>query len=111
MTLDELQAEARSLAADLAASADANPELDPNAAHERAAAKALSAIVPVPPEHGHVRDHDDLAARAGRLYHAAVDAANRARSAGPGLYATDHGALAYAHAANAAWAELTAVDA
>lgn len=122
MTLDELQAETRSLAADLAASADANPELDPNAAHERTAAKLLSEVVFDPPEHGRVRDYGDLVARAERLYRGAVAEADRARDvlseamasvddAGSYLYTASHAALTYAHAANAAWAELTAVDA
>ena len=77
----------------------------------------------MPSAGGHVRPAADLEARLESLYHAAVAEAETRRGmvAGGAAVVTDadmggyaytaaHAALSIAHAANAAWAEMTLVD-
>lgn len=123
MTDEELRAEALALCADLSATADDGIELDPESLRERRAAEALSVLSGMPPAGGHVRPAADLEARLESLYHAAVAEAETRRGmvAGGAAVVTDadmdgyaymaaHGVLSIAHAANAAWAEMTLVD-
>lgn len=123
MTYEELRAEALALCADLSATADDGIELDPESPRERRAAEALSVLSGMPPAGGHVRRAADLEARLESLYHAAVAEAETRRGmvAGGAAVVTDvdmggyaytaaHDALSIAHAANAAWAEMTLVD-
>lgn len=116
MTYEELRAEALALCADLSATADDGIELDPESLRERRASEALSVLSGMPPAGGHVRPAADLEARLESLYHAAVAEAETRRGmvAGGAAVVTDAdmGGYAYmaAHAANAAWAEMTLVD-
>lgn len=123
MTYEELRAEALALCADLSATADDGIELDPESPRERRAAAALSVLSGMPPAGGHVRPAADLEARLESLYHAAVAEAETRRDmvfAGAAVvtdadmggyaYTAAHDALSIAHAANAAWAEMTLVD-
>lgn len=123
MTYEELRAEALALCADLSATADDGIELDPESPRERRAAEALSVLSGMPPAGGHVRPAADLEARLESLYHAAVAEAETRRDmvfAGAAVvtdadmggyaYTAAHDAPSIAHAANAAWAEMTLVD-
>lgn len=123
MTYEELRAEALALCADLSATADDGADLDPDSLKERRASEALSVLSDVPATGGHARSAADLTARLESLYHAAVAEAETRRGmvAGGAAVVTDadmggyaymaaHDALSVAHAANAAWAEMTAVD-
>ena len=124
MTFEEMNAAALELRADLSASADDMPELNPDSLKERNAAAALSVLSDVPPAGGHVRALADMTARAETIYHAAVAEAESRRASIAGgaamvvdadldgyLYMAAHEPLTVAHAANAAWAELTLVAA
>lgn len=119
MTYEELRADALALCADLSATADDGADLDPDSLKERRASEALSVLSGMPPAGGHVRPAADLEA----LYHAAVAEAETRRGmvAGGAAVVTDadmggyaymaaHDVLSIAHAANAAWAEMTLVD-
>lgn len=118
MTYEELRAEALALCADLSATADDGIELDPESLRERKAAEALSVLSGMPPAGGRVRSAADLEARLESLYHAAVAEAETRRGdgvvtdadMGGHAYTAAHDALSIAHAANAAWAEMTLVD-
>lgn len=127
MTYEELRADALALCADLSATADDDADLDPDSLKERRASEALSVLSGMPPAGGHVRPAADLESRLESrlesLYHAAVAEAETRRGmvAGGAAVVTDadmdgyaytaaHDALSIAHAANAAWAEMTLVD-
>ena len=117
MTYEELRADALALCADLSATADDGADLDPDSLKERRASEALSVLSDMPVTGGHVRSAADLTARLESLYHAAVAEAETRRGmvAGGAAVVTDaymaaHDALSVAHAANAAWAEMTVVD-
>lgn len=117
MTYEGLRADALALCADLSATADDGADLDPDSLKERRASEALSVLSGMPPAGCHVRPAADLEARLGSLYHAAVAEAETRRGmvAGGAAVVTDadmaaHDALSIAHAANAAWAEMTLVD-
>ena len=124
MTSEELTARAKGLRADLAATAEDHPDMDPNANRERNAAAAFAPLFDDRPGKGRVRDFDELVSLAERLYHDAVAEAERVRSALKGnngvlldtdldnyAYMAAHPILAVAHAANHAWSELTAENA
>ena len=119
MTYEELRADALALCADLSATADDGADLDPDSLKERRASEALSVLSGMPPAGGHVRPAADLEARLGSLYHAAVAEAETRRGMVAGgadadmdgyAYMAAHDVLSIAHAANAAWAEMTLVD-
>lgn len=123
MTYEELRADALALCADLSATADDGADFDPDSLKERRASEALSVLSDMPAAGGHVRSASDLTARLESLYHAAVAEAETRRGmvAGGAAVVTDadmggyaymaaHDALSVAHAANAAWAEMTVVD-
>lgn len=107
MSLDELRAWTLSLAADLAASAEHDPERNLDTARERAAVLHLTRLTGRPAKPGQACARDDLETRVERLYHAAVQGAGRERAHGSPMFEREF--LGYAHAANSAWTELTAV--
>lgn len=87
------------------------PILTPDSLKERRASEALSVLSDMPVAGGHVRSAADLTARLESLYHAAVaEAETRRGMVAGGAYTAAHDALSVAHAANAAWAEMTVVD-
>lgn len=123
MTYEELRAAALALCADLSATADDGADLDPDSLKERRASEALSVLSGMPPGRGPRPSRGRSGGRLESLYHAAVAEAETRRGmvfAGAAVvtdadmggyaYAAAHDALSIAHAANAAWAEMTLVD-
>ena len=108
MTYEELRAAALALCADLSATADDGADLDPDSLKERRASEALSVLSGMPPAGGHVRPAADLEARRGMVFAGAAVVTDA--DMGGYAYAAAHDALSIAHAANAAWAEMTLVD-
>lgn len=89
MTYEELRADALALCADLSATADDGADLDPDSLKERRASEALSVLSGMVAGGAAVVTDADMGGYA---------------------YMAAHDVLSIAHAANAAWAEMTLVD-